>query len=207
MTTTWGAVFGDGWNGSLINPLTRAEAAARDASGEPYAAVLLGDGHVRAEIRVAWASDYLAVLCYDGAGRTRAFLEFRPADEGDLALWTERTWDGAESMTDEEFARTAARESSTWHRVDGRRRHSAEPKGDAGDSTSGSEPASAPRFSRPAFGQWSALLERAGTGWIELTDAGAQDLPTARSDEPPWRTPRPLASGGVAGSQRTISGR
>jgi hypothetical protein len=127
MTTTWGAVFGDGWNGSLINPLTRAE--------------------------------------------------------------------------------TAARESSTWHRVDGRRRHSAEPKGDAGDSTSGSGPASAPSFSRPAFGQWWALLERAGTGWIELTDAGAHDLPTTRSDEPPWRTPRPLASGGVAGSQRTISGR
>lgn len=190
MTTTWAAVFGDGWNGSLINPLSRAAAEARDTAGTPYAAALLdGDGHVRAEVRVAWAAHYLAVRCFDDRGRTRAALEFHLTGDGDLALWTEDTWDGPASMTDEEFARVAARESTTWHRATGRRSHSARPRGDRGGATSASEVASAPRFPRPAFGEWSGLLERAGTGWITLTDGDATTLPTATSDGPPgWLT-------------------
>jgi uncharacterized protein DUF4241 len=226
MTTTWGAVFADGWNGALINPLTRAEAAARDTSGEAYAVVLLADGRVRAEVRVV--RDYLAVLCYDGRGRERAMLEFRPDGGDELTLWTERTWDGPESLTDERFARTAARESRTWYRGSGRFVHRVEPQGDLGGSGSTSGVQAAPRFGRPVFGHWSELLERAGLGWVELTDASASasalptaaalstdagdsatalpaaadasaaGLPTARSDGMPWRAPRPLAPGDLA---------
>jgi len=186
MTTTWGVVFGDGWNGSLINPLTRAEAAARDAAAQPYAAVLLDGDGVRAEVRVAWADDYLGVLCYDGRGRVRALLEFRAATDGDLTLWRERTWDGPESMTDEQFARLAAHETTTWQRG-GRRQHTSQPQGDAGRASTSTEPAVAPRLPRPAFGEWSELLERAGTGWVELADLETSDVPTARSNEMPWR--------------------
>jgi hypothetical protein len=168
MTTTWGVVFGDGWNGSLINPLTRAEAAARDAAHEPYAAVLLDDGHVRAEIRVGHGPDKVDVVCYDGRGRVRALLEFRPTPDGALALWSETTWDGPESMTDEQFARTAARETTTWQPGENRTVHQSWPQGDADGSHTTTGSGAAPRFPRPAFGEWSPLLERAGVGWVEL---------------------------------------
>jgi hypothetical protein len=229
MTTTWGAAFGDGWNGSLINPLTRAEAAARDHSGDPYAVVLLGGDRVRAEIRVAWAEEYLAVIRYDARGRTRSVHEFRPTAEGDLTLWTQRTWDGPEELSDEEFARTATRDSVTWHRGDGRREHHTEPKGDVGGSGSEIGFEAAPRFPRPAFGQWSALLDRAGAGPVEVIEAhrpsvlatedgrdaglvGADhDLPVTHDAAMPWRTPAPRGPGDLAGLftdgvRRTIAG-
>ncbi|GAA2388969.1 hypothetical protein [Dactylosporangium salmoneum] len=55
------AVYCDGWDGGVVNPLTATVAQARDAAGEPYTVVLLLDGRRHAVLDLSWADGYCCV--------------------------------------------------------------------------------------------------------------------------------------------------
>jgi hypothetical protein len=48
------AVYCDGWDAGVVNPVTPAAARARDAEGDPYTVVLLLDGRLHAVLDLSW---------------------------------------------------------------------------------------------------------------------------------------------------------
>ncbi|SBT46686.1 DUF4241 domain-containing protein [Micromonospora auratinigra] len=206
MTAIRTVAYADGWDGSVVNPLGRAEAEARDAAGQPYAVLVLADGRPEWVVAISWGDGYCGTTRLDRRGRRVAADEWRRGPDGDLFLRCRRTWHGPEDVGDHEFAHVAARHSTTY-RLDGRRHDIDEPRGDRGGrtDTSGVEPA--PRAPRPAFGRWQDLLGLAGD--VRLVETAAHGLPVSSADEPPWRPPRPasppdLESLFVAGVDRTV---
>jgi hypothetical protein len=47
MTPVLEAVYADGWDEAVVNPMTPDEARARDVAGLPYAVLLLATGRLR----------------------------------------------------------------------------------------------------------------------------------------------------------------
>ncbi|WP_144126071.1 DUF4241 domain-containing protein [Catellatospora sichuanensis] len=211
MAITLAAVYGDGWRKAVVNPMTPAEAQARDACGDPYAVVLVGDGHVAAVLQLSWRDGYGEVVRFDARGRTVAAQVFRRAGDGELFLFDSRTWDGPDDAGEHEFPHVAARRH-TWYRLDGHRTDVDEPLGDRGPSTHTQQQGEPRRLPVPTFGRWHELLAVAGFGPVEVADATDPMLPVAVADAPPWRPPSPLAAGDVealfhAGAEHHIPGR
>ncbi|MCM4080568.1 DUF4241 domain-containing protein [Paractinoplanes hotanensis] len=227
METTVAAVYCEGWDDGVVNPLTPDRAESRDSAGEPYSVVLLAGGRPHTVLDISWAEGYCAVTRYDADGRRIAVHEFRRAPEGDLFLRESTTW--------HDPAGAGARHRTSWQ-IGGRRNDSIEPAGDRGGrhtfSDGGFTP---PRLPIPAFGRWKALLDSAarvhaeacvrqfadicaaprvidGPFRINNDPPGAHDLPVRTSDERPWHPPRPLQPRGLAslfrdGAERTVGDR
>src|SRR5688500_13107736 len=123
METTVAAVYCEGWDDGVVNPLTQDQAESRDSAGEPYSVVLLAGGRPHPVLDISWAEGYCAVTRYDADGRRIAVHEFRRAPEGDLFLRESTTW--------HDPAGTGARHRASWQ-IGGRRNDSIEPAGDRG---------------------------------------------------------------------------
>ncbi|MFI7489288.1 DUF4241 domain-containing protein [Micromonospora echinaurantiaca] len=208
MTDTRNVVYADGWDGSVVNPLGRTEAEARDAAGTPYAVLLLADGRPECVLAMSWADGYCGTTRFDHRGRRVAADEWRRTPDGDLFLRCRRTWNGPDSIGEHEFPHVAARHATTY-RLNGRRHDIDEPQGDRGGRLDTSRIEAAPRTPRPAFGVWHDLLGLAAG--VRLVAAAADGLPVTSDGEPPWRPPRPMAPGDVEnlfveGSERTVAG-
>ncbi|GAA1644059.1 DUF4241 domain-containing protein [Saccharothrix algeriensis] len=191
------AVYAEGWQKAVVSPMTRADAAARDACGAPYAVLLAADGRVRAVLQVSWRDRYCEVIRLDARGRTVATHEFRGSGDGELFLFESRTWDGPDDAGEYEFPHVAARHH-TRYRLDGRRVDIDEPLGDRGRRTQTQRWEEPPRLPVPAFGNWHELLNLAGAGGVEVADAVDLVLPVVAAVVPPWRPPSPLPPGDPA---------
>ncbi len=209
METTLAAVYCEGWDGGIVNPLTPDEAESRDSAGEPYSVVLLAGGRLHSVLNISWAEGYCAVLRYDVERRLIASHEWRRAREGDLFLRESATWaipSGADLPQ-------AAQHRTSWQ-LNGRRSDSVQPAGERGGlhtfADSGFAP---PRLPIPAFGRWKALLDSAARvhaeacteqiaeacavpreieGPFRVVDADIHGLPVRTATERPWQPPRPL---------------
>lgn len=194
MTTTLAAVYADGWQNGVVNPLTRVEAEARDASGEPYAVLFVADGRLDTVLQVSWRDRYCEAIRFDAKGRMVADHVFRSAGERELFLFDCQTWAGADDAGRHEFPHVAAHRKVRYG-LDGRRLVVERPQGDRGwiGHTQGLGPA--PRLPIPSFGQWEELLELAGPGDVTIADAIGSVLPIAEADGPAWRPPVPQQPG------------
>ncbi|MCY1141741.1 DUF4241 domain-containing protein [Actinoplanes sp. Pm04-4] len=229
METTLAAVYCEGWDDGIVNPLTPDQAESRDSAGEPYSVVLLAGGRPHSVLNVSWAEGYCAVTRLNTEGGRAAVHEFRRAREGDLFLRESTTWDGTPGA--------GARHQTSWQ-LNGRRNDSIEPAGDRGGrggrhtfSDGGFTP---PRLPIPAFGRWKALLDSAGRVHAEACTgqfaevcavprvvdgpyrlaaaAEPHNLPVRTADERPWHPPRPLQPRGLStlfrdGAERTVGDR
>ncbi|WUI04035.1 DUF4241 domain-containing protein [Spirillospora sp. NBC_00431] len=213
MRALFEAVYADGWDDEVVNPLTRAVAEARDAAGEPYTVLLLIDGRRHAVLDISWSDGYCRVERYDAAGRRLSQHELRGTPDGDLFLRRARTWDG--SATPDagvfEFPHVAARHVTTY-RLSGERTDVDEPLGDRGSRNESRSSQSPPRLPIPRFGQWQGLLGLAGDGLSDIVDAAHNPMPVRTGSRPPWRPPRPLQPSGIeelfaTGAERVIKDR
>ena len=204
VSDTCTALYADGWDGTVVNPLDRAAARARDAAGEPYAVLLLTGGRPRVLLHLAWADDYCGVTALDRDGRRLRALDLRRTPGGDLFLREGRVWPRGDDPG-------APRRTATWT-LAGRREDLDEPAGDRGGSSRQWADEAPRRLPRPAFGDWGDLLELAGAGRPAVTDAAGHDLPVTAAGGPPWRAPRPagprdLAMLFSAGAEGAFGGR
>jgi hypothetical protein len=222
MTLTLAAVYADGWDDAVVNPLAPAAARARDAAGEPYSVVLLRTGtggmatapdgrRPYAVLDLAWADNYCQLARFDAAGRRISRHELRRTPDGDLFLREVQTWSGPPELDGPEFPRAAARHTTTYL-LAGERTDIDEPQGDRGPRRDSIRREQPPRLPRPDFGRWQALLALAGDEGCEIAEAGDHALPVRRADGPPWRPPRPLRPEQVAelfraGTERSIRDR
>jgi hypothetical protein len=205
------AVYADGWDGGVVNPLSRAIAEARDAAGEPYTVVLLAGDRRHAVLDIAWGDGFCRVDRNDAADHVVSSHELRGTADGDLFLRRARTWTGPADTGVHEFPHVAARHE-TIYRLTGRRTDIDEPRGDRGGRNDSHTTQPPPRLPRPRFGQWHELLGLAGDVPAGIVDAGHHPLPTRTASGPPWSPPRPLQPDGVeelfaAGSERLIADR
>ena len=188
MSVTLGAVYCDGWDDGIVNPLTRTQAQARDAAGEPYSVVLLAADRRHAVLDIAWADGFCGLSRYDAAGRLISRHEFGRTP-GELFLREARTWRGPDGIGAEEFARTAARRRTSWQ-LSGRRTDVDEVDGSSHSVTSDGSPP--PRLPAPAFGRWQGVLALAGDGPVEIADAAGHPFPVRSGAARPWQPARPL---------------
>ncbi|MGC4861042.1 DUF4241 domain-containing protein [Micromonospora sp. NRRL B-16802] len=191
------AVYCDGWDAGVVNPLTSVTAKARDAVGEPYTVLLLLNGQLCAVMDLSWSDGYCRITRFDPADRQLSRHLLRGTDEGDLFLREARTWDGPADAGKYEYPHVAARTTTTYS-TSGMRTDIVEPRGDLGarqESTSEQRP---PRLPIPAFGQWNELLRLAGEASAEIVDAVQHELPVRVETRAPWRPPRPLRPDGIA---------
>jgi len=190
------AVYCDGWDGRVVNRLTRADAEARDAAGDPYSVVLLADGHLQAVLDISWGDGYCQVTRWDEQSRRSSCVELRGAPEGGMFMRRARTWAGADDAGEREFSFVAARHSTTY-RLGFGRTDIDEPHGDRGRKTEIFTDEAPPRLPVPAFGQWHKVLALAGEGQCEIADAAVIEVPVASAARRPWQPPRPLRPTGV----------
>ena len=228
METTLAAMYCEGWDDGLINPLTQDEAESRDSAGEPYSVVLLAGGRLHSVLNISWTEGYCAVEHHDSSGRVIGSHEWRRAREGDLFLR-----ESANRASSDDPA-VAARHRIDWQ-LAGRRNDSIEPAGDRGGrSTFADNGFTPPRLPIPSFGRWNALLDRSGRIHAESCvppfsgvcavprvadgpfrvrpETAESELPVRTSDERPWHPPRPLQPRGLEalftdGTERTVGDR
>lgn len=213
METTLAAVYCEGWEDALVNPLTPDQAEARDSAGEPYSVVLLAGDRPHSVLDISWAEGYVAVTRLDPAGRLVATHELRRAPQGDLFLRKSASWHGPDDAGVLEFPHVAARHRIGWQ-IGGHRTDAVEPAGDHGERhTFARDGHTPPRLPLPAFGRWKALLDRTARvhaeactppfrdvcaiprqtgGPFRIIDADAHELPVRESGERPWHPPRPM---------------
>jgi hypothetical protein len=194
--TRFEAVYGDGWDAGVVNPLTPAAARERDAAGEPYTVVLVRDGRRHAVLDLAWADGYCRISRFDAADRQVSRHLFRGTGEGDLFLREARTWDGPPDAGKHEYPHVAARTASTYS-LSGVRTDVVEPRGDLGDRQESTSAQLPPRLPVPAFGRWQQFMGLAGDAAAEFADAVGHPLPVSAESRPPWRPPRPLEPDGI----------
>ncbi|GAB3848805.1 hypothetical protein ACFPIJ_55975 [Dactylosporangium cerinum] len=152
MVTRLEAVYCDGWDAGVVNPLPVTVARERDAAGEPYTVVLLLQGRLHAVMDLSWSDEYCRVSRFDAAQRPLSRHVFRGTGVGDLFLREIRTWDGPPDVGRYEYLHVAARTLTTFD-VTGRRTDVIEPRGDLGarqESTSAQAP---PRLPVAEFGR------------------------------------------------------
>ena len=197
MGTTVAAVYCDGWDDGIVNPLTRTAAQARDTAGEPYSVVLLAADRLHAVLDLAWADGFCGLSRYDRAGRLISRHEFGRIPHGELFLREARTWHAPDDVGADEFPRVAARRRTSWQ-LTGRRTDVEEPAGDRGSrhsvTTDGSPP---PRLPAPPFGRWQDVLALAGDDAVAITDAAGHPLKVRAGAGRPWQPARPLRPRGL----------
>jgi hypothetical protein len=190
------AVYCDGWDGGVVNPLTATAAQTRDAAGEPYTVVLLLDGRRHAVLDLSWADGYCCVSRFDTAGRQVSRHVLRGTADGELFLRRAATWDGPPDAGEYEYPHVAAR-TSTTHRLSGERTDVIEPRGDLGARHESHSVQPPPRLPIPHFGRWQNLPGLANDSPVEIVDAVRHPLPVRTATRPPWRPPRPLQPDGI----------
>ncbi|MGC1209910.1 MAG: DUF4241 domain-containing protein [Micromonospora sp.] len=190
------AVYCDGWDGGVVNPLTPTAAMVRDAAGEPYTVVLLIDGRRHAVMDLSWADGYCCVSRFDVAGRQVSRHLLRGTPDGDLFLRQAFTWNGPPDVGEYEYPHVAARTSATY-RLSDERIDVIEPHGDLGARCESRSVRPPPRLPIPDFGRWQDLLGLAGDGPAEIVDAVRHPLPVRTETRPPWQPPRPLQPDGI----------
>lgn len=156
------ARYADGWNGTVVNPMTRSEAARRHDESRPYAVLLVAEGRVHTVVHTA--GGYYGV---DGIRK----LELRRTPEGDLFLRSSRSGDT----------------TTTWT-LAGRREDLVE---SPGASSRDFRDEAAPRIPEPLFGDWAGLLKLAGISDAEVAGGDGPELPSSVAAEPPWQLPQP----------------
>jgi hypothetical protein len=176
MGVTLTAVYCDGWDDAVVNPLTRDIAEARHSAGEPYSVVLLVGGRPHAVLDVALGDGHLGLTRFDGFGGRASRHQWRKNRTGELFLREARQWRGTTTTT-------------VTFELNGRRTDLVEQENSRKQDYTPNSPA--PRTPVPAFGQWQPLLEFAGDGRPEFADASTHALPV-RAGVPPWQPPRPL---------------
>ena len=194
--------YGEDWDPvfrTVSGPLSRRQAAARDASGEQYAVVLRREGRPQpvAVLHVARAQGYFGIWAYDDRGRRTREIDLRGLEPGrlflrHLAQWRYDTADMAE------FAADAGRVLTDLY-PDGRGRKVCEPKGRGGGSmhTLPDVPEEQRRFPARGFGDWAWAAALATDEPVPGTVHEAPEtdraplLPTP-SPAPSWRPPAPL---------------
>ncbi|MFD4660616.1 DUF4241 domain-containing protein [Kitasatospora sp. NPDC058444] len=205
------AVYGDGWdsaNRSTVRPISRAEAARRDAAGEPYAVVLAAPGQELplAVLHVAWAEHYLGLWRFDGWGRRVFEADLRRLEPGRLFLRHLAEW-SYEQEDLPELSDGALRRTVDLY-PDGKNSEGRYPRGRGGGSTR--TLVDLPRdqwwLPVPEFGCWESLLAAPQLGSrgtfeiVEGTSAGAPPSavapPSAGGAAEPfgWRPPAPAAA-------------
>jgi Protein of unknown function (DUF4241) len=187
-------VYCEGWDAagaSVVRPLPEATARARDAAGDQYAILLIGDRPL-AMVEVCWTASYAVAWRFDEQGRRDRVLEFRRWPDRRLRLRAARQWaygpDSSEFLVDE----PSWRATYWWATYDR--------NGDSCVSGVGwSEPV--PEFETswpaPAFGEWSAVI---GELLGEPVTAQLAADPDPVADPPmvaPWRPPVPLRPSNV----------
>lgn len=182
-------VYCEGWDpavASTVRQLPEATARERDATGEQYAFVLVGDRPL-ALVEVCWAADHACAWRFDEHGRRDRRLELRRWPDGRLRLRAARQWDYGPATPEfhgGEPSWRASYWSATYDR-DGRARES---------SANWDRPA--PEFTTswevPAFGEWSPVVAEL-LGYPVAARLAPDPDPVA--DPPlvaPWRPPVPL---------------
>lgn len=205
------AVYCDGWDDAVVNPLPAAVAQARDAVGDPYTVVLVLEGRLHAVIDLSWVDRYCCVSRFDTAGRQVSRHRLRGSVDSELFLHRADTWDGPPEVGKYEYPHVAARTSTTY-RLSGERVEIIEPRGDLGARSESRSVHPAPRLPVPTFREWQEVLGLAGDGPVEIVDAVRHPLPVRTAHRPPWRPPRPLQPDRVedlfvAGTQVEYHGR
>ena len=211
MASVLEAVYADGWDDGVINPLARGLAEARDAAGEPYTVVLLAGGVRHAVIDISWRDGYCCVSRFDAAGRPLSRHEIRGTQDGDLFVRRVRTWAGPPDVGEWEYPHVAARHVTTYC-LSGERTDVDEPRGDRGSRHMSHSEQDPPRLPVPSFGRWQDLPGISGDGVAAIVDAARHPMPVRTASCPPWQPPRPLRPEGIdelfaAGSERVIRGR
>lgn len=205
------AVYADGWDDGVVNPLSCAAARDRHLAGLPYSVVLTVDGRLHAVMDLAVQDRYCAVTRFDTSGRRASRHEFRQAADGDLVLRQASTWAAPPEVGEHEYPLVAAWQETTY-RSGGIRIDFEKPQGDRGSCYQSTSQEAAPRLRMPAFGRWEALLALAGDSHATVTEATGSLLPTCTAFAPPWRPPRPLAPQGIEdlfrpGAERRVGDR
>lgn len=154
MTPVLEAVYADGWDDAVVNPMTPDEASGRDAAGLPYAVLLLAAGRLHTRLHLSWRDRYCQLTTFDAFGRTVIMLDLRRGDDGDLFLFEKRTWNAPDDVSQHEFVNVAARHL-TRYLPNGRRLDIDEPRGDRGGSSHTQSFDTPPRLTPPTFGRWA----------------------------------------------------
>ncbi|MFE3495361.1 DUF4241 domain-containing protein [Streptomyces sp. NPDC059175] len=189
--------YGETWNAAeqrIVGPLSRSQAAARDAQGAQYSVVLQAPGRPQpsAVLNVCWEQHYLGIWAYDEYGRRWREVDLRRLEPGRLFLCHMTQW-CYESPGMAEFADDAGR-SSVDLGPDGTGRRTVRPRGNRGPSTwtDADVPDGVKWVPAPDFGEWTALFGALGGG--EALDVVLRDAPVASSDArgapgPGWKPP------------------
>ncbi|MGW7447878.1 DUF4241 domain-containing protein [Kitasatospora sp. NPDC054795] len=198
------AVHGDGWdssNRSTVRPIPRAEAARRDAAGEPYAVVLAAPGQELpvAVLHVAWAAHYLGLWRFDGSGRRVFEADLRRLEPGRLFLRHLAEWQYDEEDLPE-FSDKALRRTVDLY-PNGKNSEGRYPRGRGGGSTRTLVDLPRERWWLPVpeFGCWESLLAEPlfglpGPFEIAQETSDTAPAPAGRAAEPfGWRPPAPAA--------------
>jgi Protein of unknown function (DUF4241) len=182
-------VYCEGWDpaaGSVVRPLPEATARERDAAGDQYAFLLVGDRPL-ALVEVCWAARHAAAWRFDEQGRRDRLLELRRWPDGRLRLRAARQW--AYNPATPEFHRDEPRwRASYWSATydrDGKPHESSA-------NWSGAGPGFETSWAVPEFGEWSPVVGEL-LGEPVTTRLAADPHPVA--DPPmaaPWRPPVPL---------------
>ncbi|WP_167574158.1 DUF4241 domain-containing protein [Kitasatospora cheerisanensis] len=201
--TAVAAVYGDGWDGATrttVRPLSKADAARRDAAGEPYSVVFLPAGRSvpTAILHVARAEGYLEFQRLDAAGRRVLEADLRALESGRLFLRQLIEWRyEQETLPD--------RSDEAWRRTvdlypDGRGGQAVHPRGTHGGSThtAAELPGALRWLPAPEFDCWEPLLTAPQFGFqdglaVVEEEHSPETPPSLAAAEPfGWCPPRPL---------------
>ncbi|WP_412542397.1 DUF4241 domain-containing protein [Longispora sp. K20-0274] len=190
-------LYCEGWDpaeGAVVGPLTPEAARHRDASGEPYVAVLFAGGMPKLLIEVCWRYFVVTAWEFDERGRRTTRHDLRLLEDGRLLLIGQTVWRYADADQPEFDGRAARHRRET---VDDGVRVIEEPGGDRGGSRHTFERVDREslRLAVPAFGDWTALIRPADAGSADVTLVVRDDLPDGvrlSFGGTPWSPPRPL---------------
>jgi len=206
---TLNVAYGEDWDPvfrTVCGPLSRRQAATRDASGAQYAVVLRREGRPQpvAVLHVARAQGYFGIWAYDDRGRRTREIDLRRLEPGrlflrHLAQWRYDTADMAE------FAAEAGRVLTDLY-PDGRGSKVSEPKGKVGGSmnTLPDVPEDQRRLPAREFGDWGWAAALATDEPVPGTLREDHEAPEAETETataplfstpspaPSWRPPAPL---------------
>lgn len=177
--------YGEAWDATeqkVVGPISRTEAAARDAAGAQYSVVLQAPGRAQpsAVLNVCWGQHYLGIWAYDEYGRRWREVDLRRLEPGRLFLCHMTQW-RYESPGMAEFADDAGRNSVDLG-PDGTGRRTVRPRGGRGPSTctAADVPEGVKWIPAPVFGEWTELFGALGGG--EDLDVVLRDAPVARPE-------------------------
>lgn len=193
--------YGEDWDAAsrtVLGPMSRQRAEARDAAGEPYAVILREEGRPQpvAALHIAWAHGYFGIWAYDDQGRRTREIDLRRLEPERLFLRHSARWRYAgEDMP--EFAEEAGRVTIDLY-PDGRGRQVSEPRGGRGSSmhTQPDMPEEQRWVPVSDFGAWEWTLPFVTDGQFpdtlrEAPEANPTPLATAFATAN-WQPPSPM---------------